>query len=175
MPLDAEAETWFVKIGDEVFGPYQRERLRAFAAEGRVRAFSMVATEREGEFVEARTLAVLSDILTEENEAQTGAPPAAPPPRQGQLATFLVIADVETEVERLVERILGSIGPTEHVMRGVWMCRAATSVESIRNAVTKVLSGDDVFFAIDASRDRAAWFNLGQESDAALRALREDA
>lgn len=173
MALSAVAETWFVKVRSDVFGPYPRERIRGFIAEGRVRARTLVAGHPADRFAPAEEFPELADMLAPEMPA----PRTAPEPRRaaGPLATFFIVADVENDTLHMVEQLLSAMGPCAYAAHGVWMLRAAASAELIRNALTKVMTAEDTLVIVDATRDRAAWFNIGQDRDAALRALREDA
>jgi hypothetical protein len=43
MPLDGALETWFVKVADKIYGPYTRELMARYVAEGRVAPKTLVA------------------------------------------------------------------------------------------------------------------------------------
>lgn len=183
MPFDAPAETWFVRIGEAAYGPYSRDRLRAFVAEGRVRATTLVGRSEDGAFAPAGETPALAAIVNGEpapRDASKAAPaPAAAPDastatRSGETAHFVIVADVDPETERAIEGLLGALGRWERAARGAWMARATASAEEFRNTLSRVMGADDTLLIVDASRDRAAWFNIGHARDAALRALRED-
>ncbi len=173
MALSALAETWFVKVRSDIFGPYPRERIRGFIAEGRVRARTLVAAHPADRFAPAEEFPELADMLAPEMPVRRT--PPEPRRAQGPLATFFIVADVEKDTLDMVEDLLNTMGPCTYAAHGVWMVRAATTAELIRNTLTKVLTAEDTLIIVDATRDRAAWFNIGQDRDAALRALREEA
>jgi hypothetical protein len=53
----------------------------------------------------------------------------------------------------------------------VWLLACDLSINAVRNALVQKLGKLDMLFVVDATRDRAAWFNFGPEADARIRRL----
>ncbi|MCG8441780.1 MAG: hypothetical protein MI723_08225 [Caulobacterales bacterium] len=89
------------------------------------------------------------------------------------VASFLIVAQLRTTNESAIESVLSEFGTAAPATSGVWFLRAATTCDELRNAVTRKLGGRDSLIIVDASRDEAAWFNIGPDKDSAIRLLRD--
>jgi len=62
------------------------------------------------------------------------------------------------------------MGAVTQIATGLWLLAARVSAAEIRNRLSARLGRDDVFVAAKIDGQDAAWFNLGGDVDAALRA-----
>ncbi|MCW5725228.1 MAG: DUF4339 domain-containing protein [Maricaulaceae bacterium] len=163
---DASASSWHVKVDGRVYGPYTPAQMRAYIGEGRVAAHSLVSPHREHGWAPAGDCEALQAWL---EEARRG--PGARPEPQGPAANFVIFVDSAGGDLSAFERALSYFGDAERVFAGVWLLRGVASASELRNELSHLLDRDDRLMVIDASRDQSAWFNLGGEADATLRAL----
>lgn len=75
------ANTWFVRSGGKVFGPFDTGKLKQLAAAGQVSTDSEIARSHAGPWFAAKTIQGLFDALPPaEAPKPTPRPPVAPPP-----------------------------------------------------------------------------------------------
>src|SRR5258706_173934 len=65
----------------------------------------------------------------------------------------------------------GRLAPAYPVLPQAWIVSSEASVNAIRNALVQKLGKRDVLFVVDATHNRAAWFNFGPEADARIRRI----
>ena len=63
------------------------------------------------------------------------------------------------------------MGSAYSLLPQVWLLMSEMSVNSIRNLLTPKLGKLDALFVLDATHDKAAWFNFGPEADTRIRKL----
>ena len=163
MALDGAAETWWVKVRDKVYGPYTRELMARFMAEGRVTPKSLVALSREGEWTEARNSPTLQGALGE-SRTQFKAEDAPNHP-----ANLIIYTEIASGASQRIEYELRQLGAVAEINPGVYLLRTRRTAGAVRNAMSQLLSRGDKLLVMDSSRDRLAWFNLGPETDARIR------
>jgi hypothetical protein len=56
-------------------------------------------------------------------------------------------------------------------MPQVWLVACELPVTAIRNLLVQKLGKLDTIFIIDATHDKASWFNFGPESDIRIRRI----
>ena len=115
--------------------------------------------------------------------------PAAATPAQPRAATFsrkppqnrvaagaplralVVWADLTSLSSVAFEVALAHHGAFVGVRPGVWLIRSASEAASLRNALSRALTGEDALLVLEAPLERAAWFNLDHEAEWNLRQL----
>ncbi|WP_338244276.1 DUF4339 domain-containing protein [Maricaulis maris] len=165
---DGIAMTWFVKVEGRVYGPYTPQQMRAFVGEGRIAAHSQVCPERDGLWRQASDIEDFREWLGESKsspEPEKRVTPGARP------ANFVVIAEIQSENGAEFQRALRAYGDLESITAHVWLLRGPTTSAVLRNELSHILGRDDKLLVIDASHDRAAWFNLGRDADQNIREL----
>ncbi len=162
MPLDGVAETWFVKVAEKIYGPYARETIARFVAEGRVKATSLVALRNDGAWTPARDFAPLQAVLSETRDQFKTDEPSAP-------ANLLVFAESLSGHSFRLEHELRRLGAVADIQPGLYLLRTHRTAGAVRNAISQMLGKGDKLLVMDATRDRLAWFNLGPETDARIR------
>ncbi|PZO48885.1 MAG: DUF4339 domain-containing protein [Alphaproteobacteria bacterium] len=151
----ATASTWWVQIRDKAFGPYSLEQMARFLAEGRVRPSTMVSTQPDGGWTEARRVTELRGMRTPQasNDAAIDG------------ANLFVHAEIISGSWMSFMAALESMGVVCDLAPGLWLVRTKFSAGVLRNTLSQTLERGDRFVVIDATRDRLAWFNLGPETD----------
>ena len=56
-------------------------------------------------------------------------------------------------------------------MPQAWLLSSDMSINAIRNTLVQKLGRIDMLFIIDASHNKAAWFNYGPEADSRIRRI----
>jgi hypothetical protein len=157
--------------------------MKAFAAEGRLGSQSLVARAGETNFRKAAEEPELARIFS------------PPPPREGAVAQSLrrdapgsfgrndpqppgrerthvvIIADLKSGSIARLEEEIATLGPACAILPQVWLLASDTSVTNVRNHLVLQLGKLDMLFVIDATNDKAAWFNFGPEVDARIRKI----
>ncbi|MBR9824900.1 MAG: DUF4339 domain-containing protein [Alphaproteobacteria bacterium] len=165
---DGIAMSWFVKVEGRVYGPYTPTQMRAFAGEGRIAAHSLVSEEREGEFLSASDVEGFKAWFAESDggtRVEKRVTPGARP------ANFVIITEIHSDNSVAFRKSLEAYGDLESITSGVWLLRGPTTAAVLRNELSHVLDREDKLLIIDASHDRAAWFNLGSDADQNIRNL----
>jgi hypothetical protein len=87
---------------------------------------------------------------------------------------YLIIADMKSRsISGLEEEIL-NLGPAYALLPQIWLLVSDQSMNAIRNALVQKLGKIDMLFIIDATRNKATWFNFGPEADARIRRVWSD-
>jgi hypothetical protein len=90
-------------------------------------------------------------------------------PRTGQRGRFVIIADMKSRSITGLEEEIFSLGPAYALMPQAWLVTSDLPINAMRNQLVQKLGKLDVLFIVDATHNKAAWFNLGPESDSRIR------
>jgi hypothetical protein len=90
-------------------------------------------------------------------------------PSIGQRGRFVVIADMKSRSINGLEEEIFSLGPAYALMPQAWLVTCDLGINAIRNKLVQKLGKLDVLFVVDATHNKAAWFNFGPESDSRIR------
>jgi hypothetical protein len=174
------SESWTISIGDRIYGPYTFEQMRAFHAEKRLAAHSLVARAGEEQFRLASEDPEFA-VLFQPSEAPASAPPEAEAaPRFGgrpQLENadgpshFVIVADMKSRSIAGLEDEIVLLGKAHRFGPQAWVLSSEASLNTVRIALVQKLGKLDTLFIVDAARDRAAWFNFGPETDTRIRRI----
>ena len=153
--------------------------MRGFAAEGRLARQSLVATFGNTEFRKAEDIPELSEIFspwpatreTTSTSRRDEGQSFGRSDRTGGRCHLLVIADMKSGSIARIEAEIASFGPSFAILPQAWLLSTDASVNTVRNRLVQQLGKLDMLFVIDASNDKAAWFNFGPEADARIRKL----
>jgi hypothetical protein len=176
---EALNSTWRVNVSGQVYGPYTGHQLRAFAAEGRIAAHSIVQSG-DGPWITAIDDPVLGQLFVQKTEKQ--APPAQQPQGFGvrsgtaegvqvepQSANFIIIADLRSRGSAPFEGAIARMGEAYRLNQLVWLLHTERTVAAIRNELVQHVGQSDNLMIVDATRGKTAWFNLGPEVDSKIR------
>jgi hypothetical protein len=81
------------------------------------------------------------------------------------------MADLKSGSLDTLEAEISNLGPSYAVLPQAWIVSSEQSVNAIRNALVQKLGKRDVLFIVDATHNKAAWFNFGPEIDARIRRI----
>ncbi len=172
------SQSWTISVGGRSYGPYSATQMRTFASEGRLAPHSLVAPTGQANFKPAGDDAYLASLFRPikpaeqeptRSSAQVHGLKREPAPVER--TQFVVIADMKSGSLAALEEEIFNFGPTYPVLPQVWIVSSETSVNAIRNALVQKLGKLDTLFVVDASHNKAAWFNFGPEADARIRRI----
>jgi len=175
-------DTWTVNTGERTYGPYTITQLQAFATEGRLAPHSLVARTGEQEFHPANEDPNLSSLFRSGNSPAAVAQALRSDQPRGfgrkesdvetrETSHYVIIADMKSRSAAGLEEEIFTLGPAHAVLPQVWLLTCELGINAVRNALVQKLGKLDMLFVVDATRDRAAWFNFGPEADARIRRL----
>jgi hypothetical protein len=179
------ASTWTIKANDRCFGPYTLEQMRIFVAEGRLAQHSVVAPGTSDQFRTAAEFDELAVLFR----------PAAPQPRpvfftaEGDIGAtyavreqeptphsrFIIIAEMKSRSITGLEQEIMRCGQAIQLMPQGWLLSSDMTINALRNTLIQRLGRIDVLFIVDATHNKAAWFNFGPENDARIRRIWQEA
>lgn len=180
------SQSWLVTVEGQAYGPYPYEQMQTFIAEGRIVAHSLVETPEDAAPHPASQDPVLG-VLFQPAAAPAAEPvsaaetfvPAESAPTQkfgrqadagdGELAHFIIIADMKSRSINGLEEEIFNLGHAYPMMPQVWVLKSDQAVNAVRNALVQRLGKLDTLFVVDTTHDKAAWFNFGPEADARIR------
>jgi hypothetical protein len=164
--------TWTINVGGKVYGPYTSERMRAFAAEGRLTASSLLAREDSADWHEARDEPEFADLFgsaLEPSAPRKLVPDAAPPEAERGMAHFAIVVDLKSRTPGNLDQAIASLGAAYRLLPNVWIVSTDQTANAVRNRLVQELGKLDSLFVVDATRGKAAWFNFGPEADVRIR------
>lgn len=185
--------TWTIKANDRCFGPYTLEQMRSFMSEGRLAAHSMVAPDAGANFAPASSYAELSTLFRPAAVAQPAPQPTQPRPvfftAEGDLGAtyavreaetsaqsrFIIIAEMKSRSITGLEQEIQRCGIAIQLMPQAWLLTSEMTINALRNLLIQRLGRIDMLFIVDASHNKAAWFNYGPENDARIRRVWQEA
>jgi hypothetical protein len=77
------------------------------------------------------------------------------------------IAGLEQEIQRCGQAI--------QLMPQAWLLASDMTVNALRNTLIQRLGRVDMLFIVDATNNKAAWFNYGPENDSRIRRVWQEA
>jgi hypothetical protein len=176
--------SWIVNAGGRAYGPYTDVQMTAFAAEGRLAPQSLIARDGESEFRPASqepALATLFSAPPGSGAPEPSAPRTEPSPvfgrnkdegqKNGERAHIIIIADMKSRSISGLEEEIYRLGQAYPLLPQIWLLRTDQSVNTVRNLLVQQLGKLDVLFVVDATNNKAAWFNFGPEADARIRRI----
>ncbi|MBV9043516.1 MAG: DUF4339 domain-containing protein [Alphaproteobacteria bacterium] len=90
-------------------------------------------------------------------------------PRTGERSRFLIVADMKSRSISGLEEVIFNLGPAYSLMPQAWLLTSDQPINAIRNTLVQKLGKMDMLFIVDATHNKAAWFNFGPESDTRIR------
>ena len=189
--------TWTISVGGRSYGPYSLEQMTAFQAEGRLAPHSLVAREGEAQYRQAsedKDLALLFPGTTPQTPApqnmQHADTPTAASRMQhadtptaaarfgrdarsggGERNRYIILSDMKSGSISALEEEIFNFGPAFRLMPQAWILTSEVSLSTMRSELIQKLGKLDTLVVVDASNDKAAWFNFGPEADTKMRRL----
>ncbi|HEY2071491.1 MAG TPA: DUF4339 domain-containing protein [Rhizomicrobium sp.] len=180
------SDTWFVNVQGRAYGPYSTEQMEGFVTEGRLAAHSLITRAGETEFRAAGDESAFVDLF-QQNKAKAetitpgAATAAAPAPQQfgrhdveeptGERSHFVIVADMKSRSVQGLEEEIYNLGTAHAILPQVWILATEQPINAVRNLLVQKLGKLDVLFVVDASHNKAAWFNFGPEADSRIRRI----
>lgn len=174
------SELWTISVGGKIYGPYSGEQMRAFAGEGRLAPNSLVARAGQQNFRDASEEPELAGLFRPTRPGALAEVMEDPAPsfgrhgegeQTGVYSHLVIIADMKSRSLTGLEEEIFNLGPAYTIMPQAWVVKTDLPVNVIRNMLVQKLGKLDVLFIVDATHDKAAWFNFGPEADTKLRRL----
>ncbi|HJW41746.1 MAG TPA: GYF domain-containing protein [Rhizomicrobium sp.] len=184
------SDTWTINVSGQTYGPYTEQQLQAFVSEGRLAAHSLVAPAGDTQFRAADSYPMLARFFAPANAPAPSATGkfvtadgiesdedmisptfgrSSDEPRSGERGRFVVVADMKSRSISGIEEEIFNMGPAYGIMPQAWLLISDQPINKIRNALVQKLGKLDMLFIVDATHNKAAWFNFGPEADARIR------
>jgi len=153
-----------VSVAGRAYGPYTDAQMAAFAAEGRLAPQSLIAPAGESLFRPAGEEPALARLF-------------APKPHAEPRATFgslrdesesshiVIVADMKSHAAACLEEEIHRLGQACSLLPQIWLLKTEKTVNTVRNRLVQQLGKLDVLFVVDATNNKAAWFNLSAEAE----------
>jgi len=173
-------DTWTISVNGHSYGPYTIAQMRGFVAEGRLAAQSLVARAGIEQFAPAAQDEELAPLF------RTPAPsrPAFFTAEGGQhtfghsdveevreRSHYLIVADMKSRSITGLEEEIFKLGQAQPILPQAWLVASELPINVVRNTLVNRLGKLDTIFVVDATHDKAAWFNFGPEADTRIRRL----
>jgi len=171
--------TWTIKANDKSYGPYTLEQMRTFANEGRLAAHSFVARDGEMAYRTAGDDPVLATLFRPQPQAQRpmfftaegDIGRARDEPENSPMSRFIIIADMKSRSIAGIEEEIHRYGQATQLTPQAWMLTSDVTINALRNNLIQKLGRIDMLFIVDATHNKAAWFNFGPEADSRIRRI----
>jgi hypothetical protein len=176
------SDSWFVNVQGRAYGPYSEAQMQGFAGEGRLAPHSLVTRAGETEFRAASDEPALASLFDQSKAAAEAVHPADPTAVQTfgrhdddgtapERSHVVIISDMKSRSVQGLEEEIHNLGSAFPLFPQVWLLATEQPVNTIRNLLVQKLGKMDVLFVVDATHNKAAWFNFGPEADTRIRRL----
>ena len=169
-PPPFEGVKWRVKVGDAEYGPYPRSRLIDFLKEGRVTASTFLCCGNDTDFHRADHHPNLRWDFKAPRKRKFGEPKLDAGETEVPVCNYFIAARLMAGNDRF-ERVLRDAGKMKLCAGDMWVLRSKQTVQQLRNQLALVMKPNELFFIVNASKDRLAWFNIGVEPDISVRGV----
>ncbi|MDE2183007.1 MAG: DUF4339 domain-containing protein [Alphaproteobacteria bacterium] len=173
-------DTWTIRVDDRSYGPYTLEQLRSYAGQGRLAPHSLVARAGDGTVHRAADDPHLAALFrpaarpvffTADGEGGRQSFGRNEREVSSDACHYIIIADMKSRSIAGLEEEIFSCGPAFAIMPQAWLVSSSMTINAMRNALVQKLGRLDVLFIVDATHNKAAWFNYGPEADSRIRRL----
>lgn len=187
------SDSWNIKVGGRSYGPFNLQQMQGLVADGRLAPHSQVSRPDDDKLCAAKDDAQLAALFASSKRAEsipsaTGRFFTAKRMDEedantqkfgrnnegGERGRFVILADMTSRSISGLEEEIQSFGPAYAFLPQVWLLASDQSINAIRNALVQKLGKTDMLFIIDASHNKATWFNFGPEGDARIRRVWND-
>jgi hypothetical protein len=176
------SDSWFVNVQGRAYGPYSVQQMEGFVAEGRLAGHSLITRAGDTEFHAAGDEPEFAQLFQQHKAKVEAIAPAEPAPPQsfgrqdaeeptGERSHFVIVADMKSRSVQGLEEEIYNLGPAYALLPQVWIVATEQTVNAVRNLLVTQLGKLDVLFVVDATRNKAAWFNFGPEADSRIRRI----
>jgi len=164
------ARQWFIQVDSQAYGPFDDRTLWSYMIEGRVSAQSLVSQSANTGYRPVSADPGLMNWLSQATESQKRQPrqqtsPAVKP------TVFMIMAEIRSGHGMNFIQSLQSLGPTQRLGGSVWILRAQTNAETLRDVLSQPMGAEDRLFILDSFANETAWFNLSAEMDTQIAEL----
>ena len=187
------SDSWNIKVGGRSYGPFNLQQMQGLAADGRLAPHSQVSRPDDDKLCAAKDDAQLAALFAPEKRVEpipsatgrffttkrVGEEDAAAQTfgrnnEVGERGRFVIIADMNSRSISGLEEEIQSFGPAYAFLPQVWLLASDRSINAIRNSLVQKLGKTDMLFVVDATHNKATWFNFGPEGDARIRRVWTD-
>jgi hypothetical protein len=176
------SQKWTVSVGGRTYGPYIKEQMKSFAAEGRLAPHSLIARAEDGRFRPAAQDADLAFLFRSAEpyiKARKFSPHSEAARKFGhddteianEASHYLIIAEMKSGSIAALEEEIYKIGPAYPVMSQAWILSTTMATGALRNLLVQKLGKLDQLFIANATQDKIAWVNLGMETETRVRRI----
>lgn len=160
--------SWFIKVRNMVYGPYSKDRMIRFAAEGRLSAKTMVSDNRDQGFMLASEDSTLEDVL-QNNDNPNSDDTKTAHGKHNSYRQFVLHTRLSPNMEMEFGSLLRQFGEPIEPIPGVWVLHGDTSSAHLRNVLSRELTVDDKLLIFEILPNQSAWFNIGEIEDRQFR------
>lgn len=178
------SDVWTVQVAGQIYGPYPLDHMKAFIAEGRIVAKSLVAYGSDTQFHPAGDDLVLRSLLARSasSEAEIEFQPAPQAMDEAFVeslhsteadtrAHVLIFTDINSRSTSAIEDAIYALGPAFPVLPQVWFVKTNESVQGIRKVLAQRLGTLDALLVVDATNDKIAWTNISLDKESRIRRM----
>ncbi|HUO93526.1 MAG TPA: GYF domain-containing protein [Rhizomicrobium sp.] len=169
--------TWMVSVDGRAYGPYTDAQMAAFAAEGRLAPQSLIARAGQEAFRYAGEEPSLAALFPPKQRSEPLASFGClkgENRENGAPSHIVIVADVKSHDAKCLEEEIYRLGQACSLLPQMWLLKTEKSVNTVRNRLVQQLGRLDVLFVVDATNNKAAWFNFGAEVETRIRRVWND-
>jgi hypothetical protein len=82
---------------------------------------------------------------------------------------YIIVADMKSRSISGLEETIFNFGPAYPILPQAWVVSSEMPINAIRSALVQKLGKLDMVFIVDATHNKAAWFNFGPEAESRIR------
>lgn len=164
-----KAETWEMKIGRSVYGPYTQQDMENLAAQGLLAPHSRIAKQGSSNWNRASADPAIAAIFGKKFQQKTGDDASLGSTAETEPTNFALFLEVASNSNIDLFQAIRNLGPSSRISGSCWLVKSERSAGAIRNALVPLMAKSDRLLVIDTSKSKLAWFNLGPEADAKIR------
>lgn len=161
---------WYIQVDGQAYGPFDDRTLWQYMTEGRVSAQSLISQAPNTGYRPVSADPSLMSWLGQIPSLETMHPNAGSAVH-AKATVFIIMGEIRSGRGMDFMQTLQSLGPTQRLGTTVWLLKAQTDAQTLRDILSQPLGADDRLFVLDSFENQTAWFNLSPEMDQQIEAL----
>lgn len=165
-----------MQLGDQIYGPYDADQMKAFVREGRVISGSMISKNPNQGFLRAGQTELFQPIgnVPSPLKSQPFDQSSTVPKPNLSFRVVMVMAEISSDQAMQFLHLIQRLGTAQRIGDKVWLLKSEVPLADVQKHLSSSLTRLDRLFLSECSEQNIAWYNLGADMGERIKALWTD-